>query len=50
MSRYSFLSWFEKAFVLDTSRVLSSKMEDGADDPSVVPEERVKLDETTDGA
>jgi hypothetical protein len=35
---------------LDTSQGLLSDFEDGADDLSVVPEEMVKLEETTDGA
>ena len=48
ISRYSFLSWLENALVLDSSRGLLSKMEDGLDDPSVVLEESVKLDEITD--
>jgi hypothetical protein len=40
----------ENAFILNTSQGLLSNIEDGADDPSVMPEERVKLEETTDGA
>ena len=50
ISRYSFLSCAEKALVLDSSRGLWSKSEDGADEPSVVLDERVKFEETIEFA
>ena len=45
MSHYSFFSLTEIALVFDSSCGLWSKREDGADEPSVVLEERVRLDE-----
>lgn len=51
MSRYNFFNWAEKALLVrDSSRGLRSNNDEGADEPSVVLDERVKLEEAMDWA